>query len=105
EELLNWVSAATEAGIPETKARMIRLEARQAAMAQVEPPVVPGVAPTPLLIIPLLILNLGGDKYVVLCENRELAAELEKEPQLGPLLKQQAPFDCHGYRLIHRATT
>ncbi len=33
EELLDWVSASIDAGIPETKARMIRLEARQAALA------------------------------------------------------------------------
>src|SRR5205085_1818472 len=33
EELLDWVSAALDASIPDPKARMIRLEARQAAIA------------------------------------------------------------------------
>ena len=33
EQLLDWVSAATEAGMPEARARMIRLETRQAALA------------------------------------------------------------------------
>ena len=37
ERLLDWVSAAIEASIPEAKARMIRLEARQAALAREAP--------------------------------------------------------------------
>src|SRR5882724_6056371 len=44
DELLDWVSAATEAGMPETKARMIRLEARQ---AMAEAPAAPGTAQAP----------------------------------------------------------
>jgi PTS system nitrogen regulatory IIA component len=101
-ELLDWVSAATEAGIPETKARMIRLEARQAALGQSAPL----SAGTPAQqFIPLLIVSLGGDKFVVLCEKRDLAAELEKDTNLGMLLKQNGQFDWQGYRLIRRTTT
>jgi PTS system nitrogen regulatory IIA component len=103
EELLDWVSAATEAGIPETKARMIRLEARQAALAQAEIPAAPG-APA-IQVIPVLILTLAPDKFVVLCENREMAAELEKDVQLGVLLKQRTPFERFGYKFLHRAIT
>ena len=33
ERLLDWVSASIESGVPETKARMIRLETRQAALS------------------------------------------------------------------------
>src|ERR1017187_5329813 len=54
EELLDWVSAAIDAGIPETKARMIRLEARQAALSE-GPDVAAGAPQTPLAIYPLLI--------------------------------------------------
>src|ERR1017187_9163819 len=54
EELLDWVSAAIDAGIPETKARMIRLEARQAAMAT-EPVLATGAEQSPIAIYPLLI--------------------------------------------------
>ena len=102
EELLDWVSAASEAGLPETKARMIRLEARQAAIAQAEPTV--GPAQAAVQILPLLILNLGNDHYTVLCENRDLAAHLEKDPQLGAMLKMQAAFDHQGYHFMHRTT-
>ena len=41
----------------------------------------------------------------MLCENRTLAAELEKDDQLGALLKQHAQFDRQGYRFVHRSTT
>lgn len=108
EELLDWVQAASEAGlgIPETKARMIRLEARQAAILQGPPvPTAAGAAPAPLQVMPVLVVSLGDDHRVVLCENRELGALLEKDPELGLLLKQHAQFDRQGYRFVHRATT
>jgi len=98
-ELLDWVSAASEMGVPETKARMIRLEARQAALAQEPQP-----PQAPVQMFSLLILSLGNDKYIVLCENRPLASALENDPQLGLLLGQHAQFDRQGYRLIHHST-
>jgi PTS system nitrogen regulatory IIA component len=97
-ELLDWVQAASEAGIPETKARMIRLEARQAAIAQAE-------ATPSRKIIPVLILKLQLDSYVVLSENRDLASQMEKDPQLGQLLRQNGQFEYQGYRFILHTTT
>src|ERR1017187_2731860 len=54
EELLDWVQASIDAGIPETKARMIRLEARQAALGDTPELLAGSAAPTmhPLLILP-----------------------------------------------------
>jgi len=101
EELLDWVSASIDAGIPETKARMIRLEARQAAMAT-EPVLSTGATPSPILLFPLLILPQPGDKYTVLCENHELSGLLENDPTLAVSLKQRANFERAGFRLIFR---
>src|SRR6266404_4068209 len=70
EELLDWVQASIDAGIPETKARMIRLEARQAAMAT-EPVLSTSPTQIPAQIYPLLILPQPGDKFTVLCEIHE----------------------------------
>jgi len=103
DELLDWVQAASEAGIPETKARMIRLEARQAAITRAE--TAPGAVPSPLKIMPVLIIRVQQDAYIVLCENRELASQMEKDPQLGMLLKQDSQFEYQGYRFIHHTTT
>lgn len=102
ERLLDWVSAAIDANIPETKARMIRLEARQ-AVAEAAP-----LAPTPqavFQVLSVLVLESGEGKHTVLCQNADLTAGLEKDNGLGPLLKQRAQFDRAGYRLVFRSAT
>jgi len=100
EELLDWVSASIDAGIPETKARMIRLEARQAALSTTEAPA--GTIPSTAQIFPLLILPQPGDKFTVLCENHDLAAALENDATLSVSLKQRINFDRSGFHLIFR---
>jgi nitrogen PTS system EIIA component len=101
EELLDWVSASIDAGIPETKARMIRLEARQAALDET-PEAPAGSVPAPVLIFPLLILPQPNDKFTILCENHELSSLLENDATLGISLKQRANFERAGFRLIFR---
>ena len=103
EELLDWVSASIDAGIPETKARMIRLEARQAALSEA-PEIAAGAAQAPVQILPLLMISQPSDRYIVLCENHELVTALENEAGLGLLLKDHAQFDRAGFRFIYRAT-
>jgi PTS system nitrogen regulatory IIA component len=99
EELLDWVQASIDAGIPETKARMIRLEARQAALSETHE--IPAGAAAPV-VHPLLILPYSNDKFTVLCEDHELAASLESDPTLAVSLKQRANFERGGYRLYFR---
>jgi PTS system nitrogen regulatory IIA component len=55
--------------------------------------------------LPLLVVTQAGGQRTVLCENRELAAALERDPGLDPLLRKRAPFDRLGFRFIHRGTT
>ncbi len=96
ERLLDWVSAAIEANIPDAKARMIRLEARQAVAEAA--PLGPGVGG--LQVVRAMIIALSDGHTVVLCQSSELTAVLEKENGLRPLLEQQAQFDRAGYRLV-----
>jgi len=98
ERLLDWVSAAVEANIPEAKARMIRLEARQAA-TEAAP-----LAAGPLQIAAALFVEMEG-KTFVLCEQQDLAAALEKEQDLATLLRQRAQFERAGYRLVFHSAT
>ncbi len=102
ERLLDWVSTALEASIPEAKARMIRLEARQAA-AEAAPPA-DGGKPA-IQVAAVLILSLGDAQDVVLCQNRELASALEKTSDLRAQLRQQGQFEVAGYKLIQRSST
>lgn len=96
DRLLDWVSTAIDDGVPESRARMVRLEARQA--------VTPG-AETAVQIYPVLILSPADHPLMVLCPNRELSSTLEQDATLPALLKQQVSFDRLGYRFVYRSTT
>jgi mannitol/fructose-specific phosphotransferase system IIA component (Ntr-type) len=94
--LLDWVSGAIDSGIPESKARMVRLEAREAAAAA-------GAAPAGIQIVPVLIVAL--DKPLVLCPNLEVRSLLEQDASYLSSLRTQSPFDRGGYNFIYRAVT
>jgi mannitol/fructose-specific phosphotransferase system IIA component (Ntr-type) len=100
ERLLDWVGAAIEASIPEAKARMIRLESRQAA-AEAAPTPVPGT----VQIVPVFVLQMPDQKPIVLCQQPELSSALEKQEGLGSLLQQSAQFDAGNFRLVPRNAT
>lgn len=102
ERLLDWVQAAIEANIPEAKARMIRLEARQAA-ADAAPPAAAGAA-APLQVLTALFVVSDG-KALPLCADAALSAELEKDADLAATLRQKAQFERGGWRLVFRSTT
>jgi len=74
ERLLDWVQAAIDASVPEAKARMIRLEARQAAVEQAAPAAAPGV----LQVVPLTILTLP-ERHIVLCANAGLRPRARRD--------------------------
>lgn len=98
DQLLDWVTAAVEAGAPETRARMIRLEAK--AVAEVAAPAGPAILGQ------LLALQIVStpDRLIALCQSADLAAALEKDPELPAMLKQRLTFDRHSWRLIYRAS-
>lgn len=97
EQLLGWVSGAIEAGASQIRAKMIHLEARQAQVA--------GVTPSAATqIFPLLILSASESQRIVLCENKDLSASLEKDPAIAAAARQGASFDRAGYRFIYRSS-
>jgi PTS system nitrogen regulatory IIA component len=100
ERLLDWVGNAIEASIPEAKARMIRLESRQ-AVAEAAPAPSPGA----VQIVPVLILQMPGQKAIVLTQLPELSSALEKQENLGSFIQQNAQFDAGGFRLVPRSAT
>lgn len=93
--LLDWVSTAIEAGMPEARARMVRLEARQAAA---------GFAPAGLQIVPVLIVSQPGQPPIVLSPNSDLSSALENDVGISPLLKRQSSFERLGYWFVYRST-
>lgn len=103
DHLLGWVSGALEAGESQVRARMIRLETRQTQAGAA--PAAPGETKAGIgPILPVILVALSDQQRLALCENKDLAAALERDLTIAPLLKQGAGFDRAGYRLVHRAT-
>lgn len=100
ERLLDWVSTAIEANIPEAKARMIRLEERQAAVEAAVPAAAPGL----IQLLASLFLVADG-KTTVLCANAELSSELEKDPGLTDQVRLKGQFERAGWRFVFRSAT
>ncbi len=103
ERLLDWVQAAIDANIPESKARMIRLEERQAVAEAAAPGAAPAL-PGLLQILPTLFL-VGDGKTLALCANPELGAELEKDAELPSQLLRRGQFERAGWRFVFRSAT
>ncbi|HXT00728.1 MAG TPA: PTS sugar transporter subunit IIA [Elusimicrobiota bacterium] len=99
ERLLDWVQATIDASVPETKARMIRLEARQ-AVAEAGP-AAPGGPAAPLQVLTAQFLVADG-RTIALCSSAELAAELEKDADLPAVLRQRGQFERAGWRFVFR---
>ncbi len=102
ERLLDWVQATIDANVPETKARMIRLEARQAVADAA--PAAAGAAPAPLQLLAALFLVADGRTFA-LCANPELSTELEKDAELAAVLRQKDQFERAGWRFVFRGAT
>ena len=99
DQLLDWVTAAVEAGAPEARARMIRLEAKTAAAS--EP--APAAGPALLGQIVSVTAVAAGDKVLILCQVPELADKLEKDADLPAMIKQRVTFDRDGWRFVYRS--
>ncbi len=104
ERLLDWVSNSIDQSAPDTKARMIRLEAKQAeafAASSASPAVAEG---RPLSVATVLIL-IVADKAFALSEKNDLVAALESDRSLKEMVLQKQPFSKAGYSLTFRSVT
>lgn len=102
--LLDIISAAVESYGPEAKARMIRLEARQAAVVET---VQAQALPLDLArdIVPLNVLVIHGSRPIILAQDKDLVGHLEAASDLPNALSKHTPFDQSGYRIIPRCAT
>ncbi len=102
--ILELVSSALEPHASDAKARMIHLEARQAATtsALAAAPVLPAFL-LPDTIIPLSILVSPGARPIVLSQDEELIAKLESAADLESVLAKHTTFDYADYRILFRA--
>ena len=101
--LIDLLTAAVESAIPDAKARMIQLEAKQAVSALAES--LPVDALAALDLVPLSVVTMPGAKPLVLAQDAALIAQMEGAPDVVALLAARAPFDKAGYRIITRSVS
>lgn len=94
--LLDMIATGLEAGGPEARARMIRLEARQAT-----PPLSP-VSMAGLVVHALTVVAGPSVKPVVLTQDQELMMQLEAVSGLAGILSKQGFMDIGGWRVLSR---
>lgn len=100
ERLLDWVGMALSETLPDAKARMIKLEARQAAAAAAPPAA--GTLAADARIVPFRLVSwkeAAADRALVLCRDPDLGAALEKALDLATRLGASKEFDESGYRI------
>ena len=100
-KLLDWVEIAIDKAIPDAKARMIKIEERQAKSAS-------GALPEPaaphglkLSVIPFTAVLFEGGRCLVLSGDDSLAGHLESKPDFVGLLTQagQPAFESNGFHI------
>lgn len=101
--LIDLLTAAAQRALPDVKARMIQLEAKQAVAALTE--TLPADALAALALIPLTVIVVPGAKPVVLGQDREAVGRLEAVPDLAAALGARVPFDRAGCRIVTRSVS
>ena len=99
--LLDMITAGIESAGPDVRARMIRLEARQAAVT----PPISGVKLAGLTVQSLTVVAGPSIKPVVLSQHQDLTTLLEAVPDLAGLLSRQGFLDVAGWRVLSRGAT
>ena len=103
--LLDLIADALEAEVPEAKARMIRLEAKQASVTSVPEIAVSADLLSSLHFIPLSILIIPGNRPIILSQDQEVVSLLENSVELAGSLTEKTPFSYKGYRILPRSVT
>lgn len=102
--ILDLVSMAVENQMSDAKARMIHLEAKQAAATSVS---AGGPPPDglPYAIVPLTILVNPGARPVVLSQDPDVVSRLETAGDMEVSLAKQLPFEQGGYKVLFRSVS
>jgi len=101
--LLDAVSMALESAVPEARARMIHLEARQAQAVVEAAPSLPAGLPGSL--IPLTIVSLPPARFFILAQNEALVEALEQLNDLPDRLSKDGCFAHEDMHVVLRSSS
>jgi PTS system nitrogen regulatory IIA component len=96
--LIDLLTAAVDSALPDVKARMIQLEAKQAVSELAQ--TLPTDALASLNLVPLSIVVVPGAKPIVLAQDRAVVLQIETAADMAAALAARIPFDRAGYRII-----
>ncbi len=99
EHLLDWVSQAIGEAVPDAKARMIKLEAKQASIETAAVRAATAGAPTVLAKFTPFDCVCYGDHVLVLCQNIDLVETLEHDDGFREQIRSESDFEVSGYRV------
>jgi nitrogen PTS system EIIA component len=99
EYLLDLIGSTKETAVPDTRARMIQLQARQAVAA------IPAYDLANLILEPLTIVTGPGLRHVVLAQDRNLVEYLDSSPGLVEKIEKEGLFQNGGWRILKRSET
>jgi mannitol/fructose-specific phosphotransferase system IIA component (Ntr-type) len=99
-KLLDWVGLAIDEAVPDAKARMIKLEVRQAAVAAG-----PTAARAPYAVLPFRVLADEAKRFVVLADDPKLVAALESSPDLSRILSGEGGGAVGPYKIALYGTS
>jgi nitrogen PTS system EIIA component len=101
DKLLDWVAIAISEAVPESKARMIKLDAKQASAAALAAAssAVSARDLAGLRILPFRLVAWPGSA-LVLCADPVLADALEKAEGLADRLRAGGEIDAPGWRIV-----
>jgi mannitol/fructose-specific phosphotransferase system IIA component (Ntr-type) len=99
--LLDWVGLAIDEAVPDAKARMIKLEAKQAVMQAAA-----GKVPGPYTVIPFRVLvDAEAKRSIVLAGDPALVEALEKSADLPRALASESGAEMGGYKIALYGTS
>jgi PTS system nitrogen regulatory IIA component len=98
-QLLDWVGFAIDSAIPDAKARMIKLQEKQAAIMATAP----GKEIRPFSIVPFFVVVMDAAPPLVLASDAEFVKIMESQIAIGELLKKNETFECAGYQIMVRS--
>lgn len=97
DKLLDWVGLAVSGAVPDAKARMIKLEAKE-AIASARETMPPMMMARGARFLPFrLVVHQGG--FLVLCNDPRLAESLEGNPELPARIAVSREFDLGEWRV------
>jgi mannitol/fructose-specific phosphotransferase system IIA component (Ntr-type) len=99
DHLLDLISTSRETVGPDTRARMIQLQARQIVAS------IPAYDLANLVLEPVTIISGPGLKHVVLAQDLQLVEYLDAAPRLVERLASVGVFQNGGWRILKRGET